>query len=306
VSLLTPDTALGEVNVRLIALSDGAVQETDELIADPDGRFEFEAEANIARTYIVVVDYQGVEYFSGALLISPDIPTATANFEVYATSDSAPDLTIDQTVVTLLAIDRAEHQLTLIREDLVRHGELYIYTGAADAITLRLPAPDGAVSGGGLDGATSDYDFDGSTITVATPLRPGVTSIVTQVTVRYEPDEDEYRLRITAPLATEHIKVRVPESFLREVRPRGDEAAFGPDDEFEGETLTVVERTVPAVSGQSLVADLVGLSGVEEATHPLTSGVGAGVGALLALLVVGGVAIGLRRRIQPAPVSDAE
>ncbi len=132
---------------------------------------------------------------------------------------------------------------------------------------------------------------------MVTALRPGVTSVVTRYTVRYEADEDEYRLRITSPLPAEQIQLRVPQRFLREVEPRSEEAVRGDDDEFEGEPLTVIERTTPAGPGQGLVADLIGLSGVERASHPLTSGVGAAVGAMLALLVVGAGAVALQRRV---------
>jgi hypothetical protein len=44
-----------------------------------------------------------------------------------------------------------------------------------------------------------------------------------------------------------------------------------------------------------LVADLEGLSGVELASNPLASGSGAAIGAIVALVVVAGLSIGLRR-----------
>jgi hypothetical protein len=245
----------------------------------------------------VLVEYEGIAYFSNQLLISPELPTVTADFEVYATSPTAPALAIDSTTVTLLAIDRERSELTLVREDLVRHDDPVIFVGAEDGVTLRLPLPDDTEDAGGLDAASDEYTLDGGTLAVASPLRPGVTSIVTRYTVRYDAEGDEYRLRITAPVPTQHIEIRVPQRFLREVRPQGDDATRGEDADFEGEPLTVIQRTSPATSGQGLVADLVGLSGVERASHPLTSGVGAAVGTALVLIVVGGVVVGLRRTV---------
>lgn len=300
VRLATPDTDLGPVAVQLITLREDADPEAVDQIADSDGRFEFEAEPDPLLTYIVRVRYEEVQYFSNPLLLSPELPTGTADFEVYATTSTAPELSIEAINVTLLAVDRERAELTLIREDLVRHDEPVIYTGDDDGVVLRLPVPDSTLDAGGFDDAEARYVLDGGIVSVATPLRPGVTSVVTRYTVRYEADEDEYRLRITSPLPAEHIEIRVPQRFLREVSPQGDEATRGEDDEFEGEPLTVIERTSPAGPGQGLVADLIGLSGIERATHPLTSGTGAAVGALLALIVVGAGAVALRRRAEPS------
>jgi len=300
VRLATPGVVMEPTVVELVI--DRADSDEFESIEQPvaaDGSFAFEVEADPSISYYAVVRYGGIPYLSNQLLVSPEIPSASVDFEVYAASMVEPDLTIEATTVTLLAIDRQNAALTLVREDLVRHDEPVIYVGDESGTTLRIPVPDATFDAGGFDDAEA-YVFEGGIISVGTALRPGVTSIVTRYTVRYEADEDEYRLRITAPLPAQHVEIRIPQRFLREVRPEGDEAVRGEDDEFEGEPLTVIERAAPAGPGQSLVADLLGLSGVERASHPLTSGVGAAVGAILALLVVAGVAVVLHRRVEPA------
>lgn len=299
VRLVTPDAVMEPTTVRLVIDRAGADDfESLEQELAADGSFEFEVEADPSIDYVVAVQYAGVPYFSGRLLVSPELPTVSADFEVYATTNTAPELVIDETVVTLLAIDRENAQLTVVREDLVSHDQPVIYLGDADGTTLRIPVPDGTVSAGGFGEGGAEYLLDGGIVSVTTALGPGVTSIVTRYTVRYEADEDEYRLRITSPLPADHIEIRVPQRFLEAVEPQGEEAIRGEDDEFEDEPLTVIERASPATPGQGLVADLIGLSGIERASHPLTSGVGAAVGATLALVVVFGFAIALSRRAE--------
>ena len=285
----------------MLLLRDGEDVEAIDQDAQSDGTFEFEVEADSTITYVVRIVYDAIQYFSNPLLISPELPTAIADFEVYATTATAPVLEIEETTVTLLAIDRVNSELTLIREDLLRLDEPVIYVGGTDGVTLRLPAPDNTVDAGGLEEDGAVYEFVGGVLTIATPLRPGVTSVVTRYTVRYEPEEDEYRLRITAPLPTDHIEIRVPERFVREVHPQSDDAAFAPDADFQGEPLTVVERTTPAGPGQGLVIDLEGLSRFEIASNPLNSRGRAIIGAVLALIVFAAIAIGLQRRIPERP-----
>lgn len=293
--MLTPGAELGDVTAQLIIVRDGDDPTSIEQPVAPDGSFEFEAEADPTTTYLVRVVYEGVQYLSNPLLISPDLPTATIDLEVYATADRAPALRIEATTVTVLAIDRQAAELTLVREDQVRHDERVVYVGGTDGVTLRLPVPEGTIDAGGFDDGAATFTFDGRTIAVAAPLRPGVTSVVTRYTVRYERNEDEYRLRITVPLQSDQIEIRVPERFVREIRPQSEDAAFGPDADFQGETLTVVARTTAAAPGQGLVVDLRGLSGIAGASNPLTSRSGAAVGAVVALIVVAGAAIALHR-----------
>ena len=302
IRLMTPGAILEPATVSLIMRrgSDGELESTEQT-ANDDGSFAFEVEADPEISYFAVVTYGGVPYFSRELLVSPELPTISVDFDVYATVATAPELAIDRTVVTLLAINREDAELTFVREDLVRQDEPVVFVGADDGVTLRLPVPDGTIEAGGFDDAAGEYELDGQLVTVSTPIGPGVTSIVTRYTVRYEPSEDEYRLRITSPLPAEQIAIRIPERFLRAVEPQGDTAARGEDDEFEGEPLIVIERTEPARAGQGVVADLIGLSGVERASHPLTSGAGAAIGALVALIVVAGLAFALRGRAEAGP-----
>jgi len=301
VRLATPDRTFEGATAQLVALRDGAIledYETPEQSVPMSGEFALETAADATIDYVVVLRYAGQSYFSQVLRISPELPTASVEFEVFATTAEPQPLTIDATLVTLLAINRQESELTLVREDQVRLDEPIVYVGGDDGVTLRIPVPDGTLEAGGFAEATGEYQFDGGTVTVAEPLRPGVTSILTRYTVRYQADEDEYRLRVTAPLDTAHIEIRVPERFLDGVTPRGDEAEFGPDGEFEGETLTVVQRTGPAGAGQGLVADLEGLSGVELASNRLASDSGAAIGTVIALVIVAGLSIGRRRGLR--------
>lgn len=298
VRLVTPDAAFEPTTAQLIMLREGQAPEAIEQPVETDGHFAFEAEADPTITYLVLVEYAGIQYFSNSLLLSPELPSLTLNFDVFAVSTTAPAMTIDSTEVTLVAIDRENSQLTLIREDFVRHDEPIVYVGGEDGVTLRLPAPDGTVDADGRDDGSTGYAFEAGTVAVTIALRPGVTSVVTRYTVRYERDEDRYRLRITAPLDTDHMQIRIPERFMREVSPQSEDAARAPDADFEGEPLTVIERTTPARPGQGLVVALEGLAGVERASNPLTSRSGGAAGLVLALIVITGLAIGLHRGLR--------
>lgn len=295
IHLMTPGVVLGKITVQLIIVGDDADLRSIETQARPDGRFYFDVIADPAVTHVVRVVYDGVQYLSNPVLISPELPIAAVELEIFAVSEDKPALVIEKTIVTVLAIDRLTTELTLIREDLVRHDAPTVYVGSNDSATLVLPAPDGTSDAGGFDEDTSIYSFDGRSLAITTALHPGVTSIVTRYTVGYRLDEDEYRLRITAPLRSNHIEVRVPKRFVNEVHSRSIDAIRAPDTTFEGESLSVIKRTTVAEPGQGLVVDLRGLSGIERTANPLTSRYGAAAGAVFALIVITGIAIGLRR-----------
>lgn len=292
---MTPGAVLGETTVQLIIIQDGEDPKSIETRARPDGSFYFDAIADPAITHVVRVVYDGVQYLSNPVLISPELPSAAVELEVFAISDDKSALVIEKTIVTVLAINRLTKELTLIREDLVRHDAPTVYIGSENNGTLLLPVPDGTSDAGGFNEDTSIYSFDGRSLAVTAALHPGVTSIVTRYTVRYRPDEDEYRLRITVPLRSNHIEIRVPKRFVNEVYPRSDDATRAPDTTYEGELLSVIKRTTLAEPGQGLVVDLQGLSGIERAASPLTSRYGAAAGVAFALIVITGFAIGLRR-----------
>ena len=289
------DLAGGVVVQLLVPQGDGEPLVMSQDLA-PDGTFSFEVEADPLLTYLPVARYQGVIYFGNAVLLSEELPTATVGFEVYSTTEDGSTLEIELVSVTVLAIDRAAGELTLIREDLVRQSAPYVYLGDANGVVLRVPVPDGTVAAGGIPAADGEYEFVGGVVVVSeSEIRPGVTSVVTQYTVRYDTGEDRYRLRLTTPLAADRIEVRVPERFVREIEPGDEATALADSVDFNGEELLVAER-VDAGPGDGLVLDLDGLSGVELSTHPFTSQPGAAIAAAVAALVVAGGVIALARR----------
>ncbi len=136
-----------------------------------------------------------------------------------------------------------------------------------------------------------------------TPLRPGVTSVVTRYTVGYDRAVDAYRLRVTAPLPTESVEVRVPARFVRDLRTL-DDAERVTDTELEGERLLVAASTGAAREGQGTLVELRGLSG-SSASNPLTEGRGPLLATALAVVLlpaaIGAFAWARRRRAASAP-----
>ncbi|MBT5773487.1 MAG: hypothetical protein HOH95_03825 [Dehalococcoidia bacterium] len=307
ITLGTPgDTLPAGIELQLIVLEESLAPTSIRQQADANGTFTFEVDPDPRFNYVPFLIYEGVRYFSTPSSIRFDGTTssATAAFEVYSTTTEAPDLSIEATTVIAVALERSTSTLTLIREDLINRDELTVYVGGDDAVTLRIPVPDRTIDAGGLEDDDPDFSFEGGTVNVSLPLRPGPNSIVTRYTVGYDAVEDMYRLRITSPLPTGHIEARAPESFVNKLDPRGDDARRAADTEFEGDPILVVERIGPATPGQSLVVDLIGLSGARPA-HILTTPRGAVSGSLLALIVISGLAVALARRATPADDAEA-
>ncbi len=285
----TAGTSLADgVPVELITLGGAGELEVQRGEAN-DGRAEFAATADPALTHVLRVIYAGVQYFGDPVLLSPELPAAEVEVRVYETTTEQPALSVTSTVVTVLALDRDAAELTLVREDLVANGADRVYVAArapgADSggATLRLPLPEGTRDATGL---TEEGSFvrGAGTLDADLPLRPGVTSIVTRYTVGYDRARDAYRLRVTAPLPTERVEVRVPARFVRELRAL-DGAERAPDAELEGERLLVAESAGAAREGQGTLVELRGLSG-STASNPLTEGRGPLLATALALLLL--------------------
>jgi hypothetical protein len=290
-----------EVAVELIALdADGGL--TTQATVTSGGRFEFRVVADASITYLVLVDLDGVRYFAEQpALVSAELPSVETSVVVYEATGEPPPLLVESTTLTVVVLDRARGQLTLEREDMVVNLSDRTYTGDAGGITLRLPAPEGVIeaSGVGVDGA---FTFEGGRLATTTPLRPGRTAVVTHYLVGYDPVEDGYRLRATAPLETGAIALQVPAAFVGRIELLG-ETRRGADIEIEGARVLVAERSGGLQPGASAVMELRGLSG-RNAPNPLTERSGALAGAAVALVVIVGGFAALRqwfgRRVEVA------
>lgn len=252
----------GGTAVELIILEDGDITGT---ASGPvvEGRYEIPVDADPKFTYVPRLAYGGVQYFANPVILSPEAPTATGDFTVYASTTELPDLQINLTAVTVVALDRGEGQIGLLREDLVQNPIDRAFVGDGRGITLRLPVPEGTLDADGenVDGV---FALEGGVLTTTTPLRAASeTSIVTRYLIEYDPAEDAYTLRITAPLPTTRVLLRVPEEYVRDLR-LPDGASEGPEDKITlagGEVVplrTVVLENVKV--GDSLVVRLDGFA----------------------------------------------
>jgi hypothetical protein len=301
ISLATPgDTLPAGVEVQLIALDQDQDITSVSQQADAGGAFTFEVDADARFSYIPFLIYEGVRYLSDPIRFDASTTTATVAFEVYSTTTEAPDLSIESTIMVAVSLQRSTSSIVLLREDIIERDELTVYVGGEDGVTLRIPVPDRTTAAGGVDEDDPDFSFEGGTVNVSIPLRPGRNSIVTSYTVGYDAIEDMYRLRITSPLPTDDIEARVPDAFVSSFEPQTDGAQRTADSEFEGETILAIERIGPATPGQGLVVNLEGLSGAAPA-HVFTTTTGAIVGSLLALATIAALAITLARRDTEAP-----
>lgn len=289
------------LSVRIIILENEAVSGTVDAEV-VDGRYEARVPAILSRTYVPVISYRGIQYFVPPAILDRAAPEFIQDVTVYETTTERPDLTIESTVVTVIAIDRDLGQMGLLREDLVRNPSDRVYVGGEGGVTLRLPAPEGTLEGSG-DNPEGTFTLEAGGISAALPIRPlSTTSVITRYLVEYDIQEDAYLLRVTSPLQTDRVAVRVPEGFLRGLEPEGD--ARHADDERVGEgeaatTLRVVEQTGVG-PGQGLIVRLDGFA-PERNVNALTETSGAAIGAATALLLLAGaVVLALTRRRREA------
>ena len=284
--------AIDAVVVELITLArDGEI--TTQQASTRGGRFEFAVPADVSLTHVLRAVYRGVHYFAAqAVTLSAELLSAEREITVYETTSEPPLLRIATTVLTVVALDRANAQLTLVREDMVVNPGDRTYAGDDRGITLRLPAPEAVIEADGRVVEASglpdrgSFTLNGGRLATSTPLKPGLTLVVTRYLVGYDPLEDAYRLRVTAPLPTERIELRVPTRFVGDVRPLDGASPMG-ERELEGERVLVVGREGGLRPGQGAIAELRGLAG-RRAPNPLTERGGAALGTALALLALGG------------------
>lgn len=290
------------VRVDLIALaSDGAL--SSQRTETQGGRFEFRAPVDASVTHILMAVHEGVTYFADEpLRLTPEQPNASRELTVYELAAEMPDLRLRSSVLTVVAIDRARGELSLLREDEVVNPLDRTYVGDERGITLRLPVPDGTLAAGGMDTQEGTFTLLEGSLSGTAPLRPGVSAIVTWYVAGYDRAADGYRMRLTAPLPAERVALQVPERFVNSIRPLGG-SVRGEDMEVDGERLLVVVRPTEVPAGASAVAELRGLSG-RLPPNPLTGRGGAAAGGALAL---GAMAVGyaVLRRLAGRPGAAA-
>lgn len=282
------------LEIRLVTLSGSDVVDSRTTSAT-GGAFSFAVEPDTALTYVLRTVYDDVPYFAEAVSLAPDAPNAEREITVFETTHDPPALSIASTHITVVALDRTSGELTLLREDVVRNPGDRVYVGDADGITIRVPAVDGVIDAGPLV-EDERVRLEAGVVTAAIPLTPGDTQIVTGYLVRYDRAADRYRLRVTAPLASERIEARVPARFVRSVEPL-EGTSRDQETTLRGERVLVVARD-DAGPGDSLLVDLVGLSGLARAENPLTESPGAAIAVVIALVTLVGGAVATMRIVR--------
>ncbi|MCY4639573.1 MAG: hypothetical protein OXC94_04445 [Chloroflexi bacterium] len=280
------------IEVELITLGEAASVGVERASA-PGGRAEFSVPTDPMLTHVPRVRYQGVQYFGDPVLLSPELPAAEVSVRVFERAQEPPPLSIRETTVTVLALDRAAAELTLVREDLVENPSDRVYVGPPPSgVTLRLPLPERTLDASGLNEEGS-FQLGSGTLDASLPLRPGITPVVTTYRVGYDPARDGYRLRVTAPLPTARVEVLVPDRFVEELAPL-DAAEHGPAAQLEGELALVARRGEAARAGEGTLVELRGLAG-STASNPLTDGRGPFAATALALVLLPAAAWALQR-----------
>ena len=277
--------AIDAVAVRLLTLgADGAASATRETTTR-GGRFAFGVAADPALSYVVSTTHAGLAYLAPPVLLDAALPTAEVEIVVHETTREPPPLTIARTLVTVVALDRANARLELVREDELRHAGDRVYLGGADGVTLRLPLPDGAADAGGA-GGEGEYRVEDGALALAAPLRPGAATLVTRYAVGYDRARDAHALRIAAPLPTARMEIDVPTRFADDIEPLAGSRRGGDRDDG-GERIRRIALEGEARAGESAGVLLSGLSG-RNAANPLAGGRGALAGLALAIAILGG------------------
>ena len=277
------------VRVRLITL-DGSKVGDPVAASVSSGKYTATAPIAPGRVFVPHVAYEGIDYFGDPVTFTDSAREATRDFVVYATTRETPPLAIASSTVTVVAIDRERGQIGLLREDMVANPSDRVFVGDSTGVTLRIPAPTGTVEATG-DNAEGTFTFERGVVTTTVPIRPGkLTSIVTRYVVAYDPSTEQYALRVTSPLPAERLVVRVPEGYVRAVKPEAgarrvaDERLPGQ----ESQVLQIVQSTGSVRPGGGVVVNLLGLSQAVIQTNPLTEPRGAAIASALAMLIVGG------------------
>ena len=261
------------------------------------GRAEFAVPADPLLNHVPRVRYRGVDYLGDPVVISPELPDAEVSVRVFESAHDPPALSVRETRVTVLALDRGAAELTLVREDLVENPSDRTYVGPpASGVTLRIPLPEQTLDAAGVNEEGS-FRLGAGTLDASLPLRPGVTSVVTTYRVGYDRSRDGYRLRVTAPLPTARVEILVPDRFVEELAPL-DAAEHGPATELEGEPALVARRGGAARAGEGTLVELRGLAG-SPAVNPLTGGRGPFAATALAIALLPAAAWALARIGRP-------
>jgi hypothetical protein len=294
----TAGASMPPVQVQLITIPPSGPLSTQQTVT-VDGRFSFDARADASLTYLLRTEYAGIPYLDQApLLISPELPAIQRDLVVWETTDARPALRIEQTTVTVLSVERSTGRIQLQREDRVAHDGDRIWVGGPDGVTLRAPGPEGLLGVEAQQGFDGAPGVEGQSVTSTRPVRPGTTTFVATMVVGYDPVQDAYRLRVTAPLPTEAMEVWVPERFANDIDAEGARAS---SEERDGERWQVIRSTGAAREGGGIVVDIHGLSGLQP-DNPLTSTRGAAFASALAVLtLVAGVVLLLRFRAPLTP-----
>ncbi|MBM4410011.1 MAG: hypothetical protein FJ037_01555 [Chloroflexi bacterium] len=288
----------GTVEVELIIL-EGAQATGSVKVPVANGAYEARVPAVEARTYVPRLNYQRVDYFGDPVRFNGSGRSATRDFTVYATTDRADVLQLIQTIVTVVGIDPQQGEIGILREDVVAVAGDRVYTGGPSGVTLRIPAPEGAVEASDEDGSGT---LANGVLSVTTPVRPGeASSIITSYLVKYDAAVDRYRLRVTVPVPAQSVVARVPREFVRAVRPVAPaEQADNQVLQDDARTVLFVVRTPTKIeAGQSLLVDIDGVAGTLR-HHPLTEQPGASIAAAVVMVVVTGAAFIVWRRREVA------
>ena len=202
-------TVPDSVQLRLIAFDGPKIAETI-VVPVASGKYTATPAIVAGRTLVPHLTYEGVDYLGEPIALTETVREATRDFSIYAVTRETPQLAIASTTLTVIAIDRKRGQLGLLREDQVANPSDRVYIGDDQRVTLRIPAATGTIEAAG-DNTDGTFVFERGVVTTTVPLRPGkLTSIVTRYVVGYDPNDDTYALRVTSPLPTERVKLRVP------------------------------------------------------------------------------------------------
>ena len=285
-------TLSDDLTVDFIILVGSEVGGTVDATVD-GASFFIEVPLDDTRRYVPRAVYEGVPYFGAPVMVTAGAPEATAELPIiYATTSEAPDLTIGDTVVTAIGLDRGTGQIGFVREDLVMNPADRVYVGDTNGVTLRLPTPDSTLDAAG-ENADGTFRLEDGVLTSTVPLRAEeATSIVTRYLVTYDIAADEYVLRVTTPLAADRLVVRVPEMYVRDLKVVGEGSIGEPDVLEVGDADPVPLRTVyleNAQPGDSLIVRLDGLA-LQTNNNPLAEPPGNLIAGLVAIAVVGAAA----------------
>tara|TARA_B100000700_G_scaffold331502_1_gene464917 strand:- start:1527 stop:2573 length:1047 start_codon:yes stop_codon:yes gene_type:complete len=279
------------LKVQLIVLEETKQPTSISSNVDKNGNFEFVVNSNERYNYIPLLIYNGVRYLSEpqSLQFGNTSGNKKIHFDIYENTSNHSTISVEQTKITLMRLQRSNSTLTFRREDSIRQSDQYVYIGDGIGHTIQIPLFQNTVDARAEGEYLSEFQIEGKYLTTRMPLRPGLNKIITTHIVSYEKDEDSYLLSIINAFPNNLIQFEIPEDFVTRVDFKNSDSWIKNTTEVNNVPLQIFSKNIYIQQEKSTDITLVGLSGLNS-SHVFTTATNSIVALLLSLTLISVIA----------------